>query len=231
GNIGWANMKSEWVDPVTSASPSPSPSTPPAPAAGLLICEQPAKKFVINPADGTGLALRDAPAAGSGATSITNMPNGAEVDRCANSPKNTTWYVVSYGGNIGWANMKSEWVDPVTSESPSPSAAGTPAGGTASPASTYSCQPPECTPLKNPLGTVDAIPVIFGNVIKALTGFMGSAALLVFIYGGVMWIMSGGNAERVKKGNQAMIWAVVGIVVIFSSYAIITLVIEGMGAL
>ncbi|PLX26578.1 hypothetical protein C0581_04060 [Candidatus Parcubacteria bacterium] len=95
----------------------------------------------------------------------------------------------------------------------------------------YECKPPDCTPLKNPLGDVNAIPVIFGNVIKVVTGLMGSAALLVFIYGGVMWILSGGNQERIKKGQQAMIWAAIGIVVVFSSYAIITLVIEGMGAL
>ncbi len=104
-------------------------------------------------------------------------------------------------------------------------------GATAEKKKSKECTPPDCTPLQNPLGDVKNIPQIFGMAIKAVTGIMGSIALLAFIYGGVMWIMSGGNAERIKKGSQSMIWAVVGLVVIFSSYAIITLVIEGMGAL
>ena len=73
------------------------------------------------------------------------------------------------------------------------------------------------------------LPIVFGNIIRALTGIMGSAALLVFVYGGVMWLISGGNAERVKAGTQAMIWAVIGIIVVFSSYAIISLVLKALG--
>jgi hypothetical protein len=90
--------------------------------------------------------------------------------------------------------------------------------------------PPDSICLENPLGTNTNIPVAFGNAIKVVTGIMGSLALVVFVYGGFMWVMAGGNSERIQKGTQAMIWAVIGIVVVFSSYAIITLVLNALGA-
>lgn len=89
--------------------------------------------------------------------------------------------------------------------------------------------PPDRICLENPIGT-DDIPLAFGKAINAVTGIMGSLALLVFVYGGLMWLLAGGSAERVQKGTQAMIWAVIGIVVVFSSYAIITLVLNALGA-
>jgi hypothetical protein len=82
--------------------------------------------------------------------------------------------------------------------------------------------------LDNPI-TAKTIPEIFGNGIKVTTGIMGSLALLVFVYGGAVWLTSAGNPEKVKKGTAAMVWAVLGIVVIFSSYAIINLVLNGLG--
>jgi len=84
------------------------------------------------------------------------------------------------------------------------------------------------TCLENPIKS-NTIPEIFGNGIKISTGIMGSLALLVFIYGGAVWLTSAGNPEKVKKGTSAMVWAVLGMVVIFSSYAIINLVLNGLG--
>ena len=82
--------------------------------------------------------------------------------------------------------------------------------------------------LENPIGSSD-ITQIFGNLIKVALGILGSSALLVFIYGGFMWLVSSGNPERVKKGTSAMVWATIGVVVIFASYAIISLVLQGLG--
>jgi len=82
---------------------------------------------------------------------------------------------------------------------------------------------------KNPEGTVD-VPVILGNVLKTALQILGSAALFMFVVGGVLWLTSAGNSERVKKGTQTMVWAAIGVLIIFSSYAILSLVLEGIGA-
>lgn len=74
--------------------------------------------------------------------------------------------------------------------------------------------------LYNPLGEEDAR-VIVGRVIKGVLSVIGSLALLMFMYGGVLWLTSGGNPEMVKKGKEILIWTTLGIVVIFASYAIV----------
>lgn len=84
-------------------------------------------------------------------------------------------------------------------------------------------------PLENPLPTTD-MRIILGNIIATAMGVLGSLTLLVFIYGGFLWLIAAGNAETVKKGTQTMIWAVVGLFIIFGAYGIITLVLGAIGA-
>jgi len=59
-------------------------------------------------------------------------------------------------------------------------------------------------------------------------GILGSIALLVFVYGGFMWLISGGNEQRIETGKNAMLYSVIGIFIIFASYAIISLIIGGL---
>ena len=82
--------------------------------------------------------------------------------------------------------------------------------------------------LANPLG-VTKIPDLIGKIIQGALGVVGSLALLMFIYGGLTWMTSGGNEEKIKKGKQILVWAVFGIVIIFTSYSILNLVFEILG--
>ncbi|OGH69362.1 MAG: hypothetical protein A2754_02410 [Candidatus Magasanikbacteria bacterium RIFCSPHIGHO2_01_FULL_47_8] len=79
----------------------------------------------------------------------------------------------------------------------------------------------ECVVLENPLGTTD-VPTLLGTLIKAALGIIGSLTLLMLIWGGFQWLTSAGNAEKVKSGTQTMIWAVIGVVLVFSSYLILS---------
>ena len=82
------------------------------------------------------------------------------------------------------------------------------------------------TILPNPLGSVTDVSQIIGNVLRALFGILGSIALLMFIYGGFVWLTSGWSAEKIKKGQDTMVWAVLGIAIIFAAYAIVNFVID-----
>jgi len=78
--------------------------------------------------------------------------------------------------------------------------------------------------LTNPLtGTPNSkdIPTLLGGIIQYALGIIGSLALVMFIYGGATWMLSAGNQDRVSKGKQIIIWATVGIVIIFTSYALV----------
>ncbi len=104
------------------------------------------------------------------------------------------------------------------------------AQGTNSTIPTVGCREgQECVSLTNPLATTD-IKQIIGNAIGIIMGIIGSITFVVFVYGGVLWLTSAGNSERIQKGSQAMLWAGIGIIVIFSSYAIITLILTTLQA-
>jgi len=70
------------------------------------------------------------------------------------------------------------------------------------------------------------IPALISRVITGALGVVGSFALLMFIYGGFMWMLSGGNEKMVEKGKSTLIWAALGLVIIFMSYALVNFVIK-----
>lgn len=83
--------------------------------------------------------------------------------------------------------------------------------------------------LTNPLNTASP-QILIGNIIKAVLGIVGSLALVMFIYGGLIWMTSSGNSEQVQKGKDILIWAALGLVIIFSSYALVKFVINAIVA-
>ena len=86
--------------------------------------------------------------------------------------------------------------------------------------------------LTNPLTgnkNSDSIPVLLGKIISYAMGIIGSLALFMFIYGGITWMLSGGNAEQVTKGKNIVIWAALGIALIFMAYALVRFVISAIG--
>ncbi|MBI5412596.1 PKD domain-containing protein [Candidatus Peregrinibacteria bacterium] len=56
-------------------------------------------------------------------------------------------------------------------------------------------------------------------IVNYATGFLGLIATIVFIAGGVMMVLSGGNEENVTKGRKMMTYAAIGIVVIIVSFS------------
>lgn len=81
--------------------------------------------------------------------------------------------------------------------------------------------------LPNPLGTTD-IRVIIGNIIRAFMGIIGSIALVLFMYGGFLWMAAAGDPARAKKGQQTIIAATIGLAVIFLSYTVVNFVLTSL---
>jgi len=85
-----------------------------------------------------------------------------------------------------------------------------------------------CDPLGNN-NTTNNIQTLIGTIIKAVLGVVGSLALVMFIYGGLLWMTAAGNTERVEKGKKTIVWAVLGLVVIFTSYALVKFILLAIG--
>lgn len=86
--------------------------------------------------------------------------------------------------------------------------------------------------LYNPLdptstGTV-TIDTIIGRLITSLLGVTGSIALLMFVYGGFLWLISAGEPDKVKKGKEVMKWAILGLVVIVGAYVIVSTIVTAL---
>ena len=64
-----------------------------------------------------------------------------------------------------------------------------------------------------------------GNI---LVPFFGIAAVLVIIYGGILYVTAGGDPEKAERGKRAIMYAVIGIVVASASYLIYLFVIKGV---
>lgn len=73
--------------------------------------------------------------------------------------------------------------------------------------------------LVNPLGTSD-VRVIIGYLIQGVLGLSGSIALVFFVWGGLIWLTSQGNADKIKQGRNTLTWATIGLAVIFSAYTL-----------
>jgi len=65
---------------------------------------------------------------------------------------------------------------------------------------------------------------IFIVASKIILGITGSLALLAFIYGGVIFLISAGSSERVTQAKQIILGAVIGLVIVFTSFMIIQFV-------
>ncbi|OGF24962.1 hypothetical protein A2331_00275 [Candidatus Falkowbacteria bacterium RIFOXYB2_FULL_34_18] len=71
------------------------------------------------------------------------------------------------------------------------------------------------------------------NVIINLAGIIlaitGSLALLAFVIGGVMFLVSSGSSETVTQAKRVITGAVIGMVVVFTSYTIIMFILKIFG--
>ncbi len=67
------------------------------------------------------------------------------------------------------------------------------------------------------------------NISRIILGLVGSLSLLAFVAGGLMMMLSAGNAEWVTRGKQTLIGAAVGLAIVFTSYMIIQLVFTALG--
>ncbi|MCR4280498.1 MAG: hypothetical protein NUV82_03680 [Candidatus Komeilibacteria bacterium] len=61
-------------------------------------------------------------------------------------------------------------------------------------------------------------------IIRAVLGFVGIIALIYFIMGGFIWMTAAGNRDKITKGRDTLVWATIGLVVIFASYSLVDFV-------
>ncbi len=61
---------------------------------------------------------------------------------------------------------------------------------------------------------------IFSTIVNVLLFIIGAVAVVMLIYGGFRYVMSGGDASAVTAAKNTILYAVVGIIVALLAYAI-----------
>jgi hypothetical protein len=77
--------------------------------------------------------------------------------------------------------------------------------------------------------TLDDFVVLAINVSRWILGIVGSLSLIMFIYGGFMFLISAGSSETVTKAKKVIVAAVIGLIIVFASYLIIKFVLGTLG--
>ncbi|MEI6850961.1 MAG: pilin [Candidatus Saccharibacteria bacterium] len=65
---------------------------------------------------------------------------------------------------------------------------------------------------------------VFNNIANAALYVIGAISVLMLIYGGIRYTISGGDTGAVTKAKDTILYAVIGIVVALMAYAIVNFV-------
>lgn len=60
---------------------------------------------------------------------------------------------------------------------------------------------------------------------KIIWAISGSLALIAFVYGGVVLLVSSGSSQLVEKGRQSIIGGAIGLAIVFGSYLAVNFII------
>lgn len=76
--------------------------------------------------------------------------------------------------------------------------------------------------------SLDSFIILAINISKYILGIVGSLTLLMFVVGGVQFMVSAGSTEAVSKAKKTIVAAIVGLLIVFSSWLIISFVIKSL---
>ncbi len=78
--------------------------------------------------------------------------------------------------------------------------------------------------------TADTLMNTVKNVINVILGLLGVVAVVVVILGGFTFITSQGDAGKVMKGRNTILWGVVGLIVALLAFTIVNFVLKGVSS-
>lgn len=67
------------------------------------------------------------------------------------------------------------------------------------------------------------------GIIKVVLSVVGVVAVVAMIIGGVMYIISSGDASKINRAKNIIMYGLIGLVVSLLAYAIVIFVLDGIG--
>lgn len=90
----------------------------------------------------------------------------------------------------------------------------------------------DCISRENPLThqaipptvTLNCLPAVFLNIVYALLLFSGIGAMIFIMFGGLKFITSTGDPKQIDEGKKAIIFAIIGLVVVLLAFAMLSII-------
>lgn len=73
-------------------------------------------------------------------------------------------------------------------------------------------------------GNIGQVENFIRSVIKVIAGLAGLIATGFFVVGGLGYITSSGNPEKLEKSKQTLIWSAVGLAIVIAAFVISNIV-------
>lgn len=73
-------------------------------------------------------------------------------------------------------------------------------------------------------GDIGKVESFIRSVIKVVAGLAGLIATGFFVYGGIGYITSSGNPDRMSSAKSTLIWAAVGLAIVIGAFVIANIV-------
>ena len=84
------------------------------------------------------------------------------------------------------------------------------------------------TEVNDGTGTQDTFTSDLGGILNAIIGVLGVVAVVVIIIGGVTYMTSSGDASKVKKAKDTILYGIIGLIVAALAFAVVNFVISNV---
>ncbi len=68
--------------------------------------------------------------------------------------------------------------------------------------------------------------LIFTNISSIIAGLLGSIALLMFIVGGLFWILSNGNEQHIETGKKILAGTITGLAIVMFAWILVNYIVR-----
>ncbi|MFC1616340.1 PKD domain-containing protein [Patescibacteria group bacterium] len=87
----------------------------------------------------------------------------------------------------------------------------------------------EAEGLDSALTTSSDLKEFIMRIVNFVLGFLGLIAVIVVIYGGILYVTAAGEEEKATKGKKAIQYAATGLIIVMGSFAFVNTIILGAG--